>query len=205
MRIGQVANEVVMRFVAIAIILIPVTYFSGYDIVKSVSSIFETRVETRLDSDGMFTYAESSIVKFWEDQPYFAITGVGLGGSTFYVREYDTASYFGYIAAPRGIIGFVSDRGIVGLLLFLSALIKASRPLFAVAASKSPNRQVYRGILVICSVSTVMMFTAGQWHDEWLTVGLICAGAALANREMHMMRTASAFSQMSSSERYLMR
>lgn len=205
MRIGQVANEVVMRLVAMAIILIPVAYFSGYDIAGSVSSILQTRVESRLDDEGMFTFAEAAIVKFWEDQPYFAITGVGLGGSAFYVREYDTLSYAGYIAAPRGIMGFISDRGIVGLLLFLSALITAARPLIAVAASNSPNRRVYAGILVICAISTVMLFTAGQWHDEWITVGLICAGAALANREMHTMRTARASSQMSSSERYLMR
>ena len=154
-RIGRVAQDVVMRFVAMAIILVPVSYFSGYDISGRLSAVYETRVESRIGEEGMFTYAETAMVKFWADQPVFAITGVGLGGSSFYIREYDTESYGGFTAAPRGIIGFISDKGIIGLFLFLYGLYKTSRPLILVAASNSPNRLVYSGVLVICLVTTV--------------------------------------------------
>ena len=188
MRIGRVAQGVVMRFVAMAVIMVPIVYFSGYDLGEKFTSVYENRIESRLTEQGLFTYAEAAIVEFWADQPLFAVTGVGLGGSSFYVREYDTESYEGFTAAPRGIIGFISDKGIIGLLLFLIAIFKATKPLLLAAASDSPNRLVYTGILMICAVSTVMIFTAGQWHDEWIVVGLLCAGATIAERELRAVR-----------------
>jgi len=204
-RIGQLRSKAFVHFIAIAIILSLLTYLMGIDVAGILGPLFESRLTERLNDDGFFTYAETAILKFWADKPYLAITGVGLGGSTFYIREYDTLSYAGYTAAPRGVIGFISDRGIIGLLLFLMPLVKASRSLIAGAVSNSPNRRVYMGILIICAITTVMLFTTGQWHDEWLVVGLICAGAVVANRERHAIRTARVSVQSSSSARHSVR
>lgn len=204
-RVGGAISGMVTRLVAMTMIVTPIMYFSGYDVVASVSTIMESRVESKLDDRGMFTYAETAILEFWDDKPYFAISGVGLGGSAFYVREYDTLSYAGFIAAPRGIVGFVSDRGVIGLLLFLMGLLKVSRPLIAMAASKSPNRSIYTGILIISAISVVLMFTKGQWQDEWLAIGLLCAGSAVANRERYAIHSQRGSPENSSRSRYPVR
>lgn len=204
-RIGQVMNRASLRLLALAIIpalLVPVF---DIDIVGAASVILETLTVDRLNEQGMLTYADTAIVKFWGDQPLFTITGVGLGGSSFYVREYDTLSYAGFTAAPRGIIGFIAEKGIVGLLLFLLPLFKASRPLIALASSNSPNSRIYAGVLIVCAIHLVLMFTAGQWHDQWLVVGLVCAGASVANRERDTMRIARASALFSDSARHSQR
>lgn len=191
MRVGQVDSDLIYRILAVVVLMIPVIYLSGIDVSEKVSDIFKIRVEARLNEDGMFTYAEAAMMTFWGDSPLHTISGVGLGGSSFYVREYNTYSYSGFTAAPRGIIGFVGDKGVIGLLLFFIAIYKSSIPLVVAASSKSPNRKIYAGILIICMVSTIMLFTYALWAVEWLIVALLCAGATLAERETRMRRAAS--------------
>lgn len=185
--VGQLRSGLIMRFVALLVIMVPVSYFADVDVGSKVKNMYETRIEQRLAGDDgtMFTYAEAAIVKFWEDQPAMAISGVGLGGSAFYVREYDTKSYAGYIAAPRGIVGFISDKGLIGLFLFLYGVAKASGPMIHAALSRSRNKVVYSGILIFGGLSMVAICTTGQWQLEWVFIGLFCAGATVAERELN--------------------
>lgn len=152
-------------------------------ITTELTETFDHRIQFRLEDQGFFTYAEESMALFWSDNPLFCLTGVGLGGSSFYVREYDTLSYSGYLAAPRGIIGFIGDKGIIGLWLFFMALFKTAKIIYRAASSSSPHRQVYRGILIVCTVNFILMLTYSLWYVEWLTVGLACASATIAEKE----------------------
>lgn len=194
-RIGHISTELVMRLAAFAVIAAAVAFLADIDILGKISSMFEYRVESRLTQEGMFTYADAAMIKFWSDSPLHTITGVGLGGSSFYVRAYDTSAYAGFTAAPRGMVAFIGDKGLIGLLLFLLAIYKSALPLIAAASSNSPNRKTYAGLLIICMVNIVLVFTYALWSVEWLTVGLLCAGATLAERETRM-RKAPAFRQM---------
>lgn len=189
-RIGQVKAEMMVRLFAFMIFMIPVSFLSDIDFIAKIATIFESRVETRLNEDGMFTYADAAMIRFWADSPLHTITGVGLGGSSFYVREYNTYSYAGFTAAPRGMVGFIGDKGLIALFLFLLAIYKSTIPLIIAASSSSPNRKIYGGILIICLVNVVMLFTYSLWGVEWLTVGLLCAGATLAERETTMRKLA---------------
>lgn len=190
-RVGQFNINMMVRLFAFIIFMIAASFFGNVDIIERIGSIYELRVETRLNDDGMFTYADAAMIKFWSDSPLHTISGVGLGGSSFYVREYDTYSYAGFTAAPRGMVGFVGDKGFIGLFLFGLAIYKSSKPIIFAARSKSPNRKIYAGILTICLVNVVMLFTYALWAVEWITVGLLCAGATLADREMRMRRSAA--------------
>ena len=190
--VGQVSQGIVSSLAVFCIVALLVAFFSEHGLsglVGKVTTVLETRVASRIAAEGLFTYAETAMVEFWTDSPYFVITGVGLGGSSFYVRLYDTESYAGFVAAPRGIIGFIGDRGLIGLSLFGSALFKTSKVLVAAATSKSPNRAIYAGVLVICLVNGVFLLTFSLWYTEWLTVGLACSAATLAEREFRTVRT----------------
>lgn len=188
-RIGQVGGRFVVTFiVAVGLASLAMPFVSQFSI-GDMWRVLDMRLTGRLSEDGFFTYADSAALSLLSDQPMFAVTGVGMGGSSFYVREYDVLSYAGFTAAPRGIIGFITDRGILGLLLFLIPMYNAARPLIALATSNSPNRRIYGGILILCAIHILLMFTAGQWHDEWLAIGLICAGATVASRERSFART----------------
>lgn len=192
--VGQLSQRTVSRLVVFGIVALLAAFFSGYDLpglVDKVTTILEDRVESRIGADGLFTFAEAAMVKFWTDSPFFVLTGVGLGGSSFYIRLYDTESYAGFVGAPRGIIGFIGDRGLIGLLLFGSALFKTSKVLVAAATSKSPNKTIYAGVLVICLVNGVFLLTYSLWYAEWLTVGLACSAATLAEREVRTVRTST--------------
>ena len=188
MLVGQIDKDIIVRIFAFAILTVPVAYLGEVDLIGKVLTIFETRVESRITEDGMFTYADAAMIKFWGDSPLHTITGVGLGGSSFYVREYNTYSYEGFTAAPRGMVGFIGDKGFIGLFLFLFAIYKSSMSLIAAARSNSPNRKIYAGILIICMVNVLLLFTYTSWGSEWLTVALLCAGATLAQRESQMRR-----------------
>ena len=189
-RLGQLERGSLVGLMLVGGITLLATIGASTDSIASLSAIFNDRLMGRLGEEGLLTYADAAVLSFWRDQPIFAITGAGLGGSSFYIRAYDVSSYAGFTAAPRGVIGFIADKGVVGLLLFLLPLYNASRPLFALAASKSPNRRIYVGVLIVCAVHLVLMFTAGQWHDEWIAIGLICAGAAVATRERRTVEAA---------------
>lgn len=184
--VGQLRGSMIMRFLVLLALVIPFAYFNNIEIGSKMSDMYETRVEQRLSGEeGLFTFAEDAIIKFWVDQPAMAISGVGLGGSAFYVRKYDTENYAGYVASPRGIVGFVSDSGLIGLFLFLYGLAKSAGPLIHASSSASKNRAVYAGILVICGLSLVAIFTVGQWQYEWVLIGLMCSGATIAERELN--------------------
>ena len=185
----RLPGRTLARILALAGVLLIGAVIGGYDILGAIGKMIDTRVTERVGSDGLFTYADVAMVKFWNDWPHYTITGVGLGGSSFYIREYDTESYTGYVAAPRGIIGFIGDKGLIGLFLFASAMLKCLRPLTRATMGRwSPNWPVYSGILVICAISSVLMFTYALWYLEWLAVGLACTGATIAEREHTLLR-----------------
>lgn len=182
-------TKVTQRLFFFGIILITVAFVFRLDLYNKVAVMLGDRLVTRISQDaGMFTYAESAMFKFWADRPELILTGVGLGGSAFYIREFDTKSYEGFTAAPRGIVGFVGDRGFIGLWLFYYALAKASRVIASAARLRSSNRFIYLGVLVICLISGVLLLTKSGWYLEWLLVGLACAGATHAEREIRMIR-----------------
>ena len=187
--VGQLNGDMIRRVLVFFVLMVIVAFLADIDILGKIVSMFENRVESRLNESGMFTFAEAAMVSFWGDNPLYTVSGVGLGGSSFYVREYNTSSYAGYTAAPRGIVGFIGDKGIIGLFLFLVAIYKPTIPLIAAARSNSPNRKIFAGILIICLVNVVLLFTYALWSVEWLTVALLCSGATLAERETHMRKT----------------
>jgi len=189
--VGQLNGDMIGRVLAFFVLMMIAAFLADIDIIGKIVSLFEDRVETRINESGIFTFAEAAMVNFWEDNPVYTISGTGLGGSSFYVRVYNTGAYEGYTAAPRGIVGFIGDKGVIGLLLFLLAVYKSTIPLMIASRSNSPNRAIFAGILIICLVNVVLMFTFSYWGSEWLTVALLCSGATLAERETHMRKVAA--------------
>lgn len=184
---GLLSGGVAIRLVTFVVLAVGLaTMMAGSPISEKLVPVLETRVSERLETQGLFTYAETSILRLWSDRPELLVTGVGLGGSSFYVRLYDASSYAGFTAAPRGIIGFVSDQGIIGLALFLFAFAQAARPIMAAARLPGPYRQVYAGILVVCAAKLVLLMTYSLWYVQWLTIGLLVASARLAEQELVM-------------------
>lgn len=188
--VGIPSRKLFLHISILAAGTILASFLFEIDVGGKISAMLQERVEERIGDEGIFTYAEDAIIKFWSDRPELMLSGVGLGGSAFYIREYDIESYSGFIAAPRGIFGFIGDRGLIGLGLFYLALARCAQVMVTAVRLRSPNQYVYSGTLIICLVSGILLLTKSGWYLQWLAVGLACAGATLAEKEIRMAQAA---------------
>ena len=184
----QVKKGVIPRFFIFGFLAVTGSYILQFDLISTVFGVFEERVENRIGENGLYTFAEAAIVEFWWQKPQFVISGAGLGGSSFYIREFNTESYAGRVAAPRGIYGFIGDRGIIGLVLFYYALSKPVGILFRASRMQLKGRHIYLGMLVICLVFGILLLTRAPWYVEWLLIALACASASIGESEMKIAR-----------------
>lgn len=180
---GSIRRRSVLLLGAAGLLLVfaPVYFAEAY--LDQLIVIFNARIFDRLSEYGLFTYAEQAVLEIWRSAPYLSVTGVGLGGSTFFIREFDAESYAGFVAAPRGVIGFIADRGLIGLTLFLVPLLICYYKMIRVAKSVPAHAYVYYFTLVASLLHVVMLFTTGQWSDEWIAVSLAASGAIVAGRD----------------------
>ncbi len=147
----------------------------------SISRALESRVTERLDEGGLFTYAEEGMVKAWKDNPILFFTGAGLGGSTFYIREYSN-KYAGYVAAARGIIGWLADIGVIGLFLFLVVVRKQFSIIRRHIMRKGDEWQSLVGLVVFGTYGLVILFTFAHWYLLWAIMGVWSGGVLIVQR-----------------------
>ena len=95
------------------------------EISSKIIGLMEYRVNDRIEEESIAGYAEDAALSVVMNYPVLAVTGVGLGGSSFYIRKFNRAQYAGYTAAPRGIIGIILDQGIIGIFLLGRAIYYA--------------------------------------------------------------------------------
>ena len=89
-----------------------------------------------------------------------------------------------FINNEAGIV--IGDQGLIGLMLFIYACIKPIKTLIRACNINSPNKSIFSGILVIFVVSMLLILTKSGWYLQWLVVGLVCAAANLAEREIKL-------------------
>jgi O-antigen ligase len=99
------------------------------------------------------------------------LSGMGLGGSSFYLREY-TDKYSGFTAAPRGVIGLLADRGIVGFLLLVVPLGMTFAGLLGTVRGR-PDRQLLIPSAIYITHGIIQWFTTTHWHLPWVVVGTL--------------------------------
>ena len=146
------------------------------------------RLVNRVGDSGLYTYAEDAIAAVWSKDPSSLFFGVGLGGSNFYIRELNPYAYFGKIAAPRGIYGFVGDKGLVGLVLYLFGYLMCLRVIWREMKANPAVFQIARGALIFCAVGLLLIFTKSGWYFEWFVMGLMIACANIVSRKRNRMR-----------------
>jgi hypothetical protein len=186
MIIVRYVNSAPRNFPLKAIFIVFFIFLIMGDSINQVLITLSERVVDRVADNGLFTYAEAAMIQVWWDMPNLLLTGSGLGGSNFYIRLYDVDSYMGKIAAPRGVIGMIGDQGLIGLMLFIYACIKPIKTLIRACNINSPNKSIFSGILVIFVVSILLILTKSGWYLQWFVVGLVCAAAKLAEREIRI-------------------
>ncbi|MDB4222424.1 hypothetical protein N9850_01540 [Granulosicoccus sp.] len=168
------------------LLILAAYFYYGNELAPMISEVFSSRVSERLGGEGLFTYAEASMLSYFKDWPPHILFGVGLGGSAFYIRLYDIYSYSGNIAAPRGLVGFISDRGIIGLSLFLYAYASALKPIAKRARLHDEKAIIYARIYIFAIVALILIFTSARWYFQWFTIGILLASAQLAHNDLKL-------------------
>lgn len=158
----------------IALVLAASMIFDSEGVVDKVKSTYSDRVENRLSSkDEMFTYGEKGVFAMWADNPESMVLGVGMGGSSFYIRNYRD-EYAGQTASARGIVGVLADIGLVGVLLLYIPLIGLIK---STGARLREHRQGAHYIVayIICCCGVPLMLTRAAWFFSYAVMGLLIA------------------------------
>jgi len=142
----------------------------------------QVRVSDRIAEQGLFTFAEAGAVELWCDYPVMAVVGAGMGGSASFVRLYRD-DYYGYVAAPRGVVGFVADLGLCGLVLFLAPFLDNLRQLARHVRLRRREWANVAAVVIFSAHVTVLIMTYAHWYMLFAVIGLVSGTAAgLAER-----------------------
>lgn len=145
-------------------VVIMALFSSSANLSERIFSIFEHRVNDRLEEQSITGYAEDAALNVLNKYPVFVITGVGLGGSSFYVREENRTQYAGYTAAPRGLIGILLDQGLIGLFL-LGRVIYSAYFKVKHIKSETPSIKMWKDLLLSLLISlTIFLVTITHWY-----------------------------------------
>ena len=161
--------------IAAPLLLVVASVVLGGTSEVSVEEVAEDRLMNRVEGGAGLTYADRSIIETWSSRPDLLILGAGLGGSSFYVRQY-SKKYAGFTAAPRGVLGRIGDTGLVGLALWILAVgllyVRCMKIRFRTTSVES------MAVLVFCSYSLIMVVTFSTWYVEWLLYGTMAGLSA---------------------------
>ena len=158
----------------VAVVLGASLIFDTGNFTDKLKSTYSDRVESRLSSEEeTFTYGEKGVFEMWKESPHLVVTGVGLGGSSFYIRNYQN-KYKGYTASARGIVGVLADIGIIGvLLLYIPMVILLLKT--GVILRGHQFGKLYIVPYVICASGMTLMLTRSAWFFPYAVMGLLCA------------------------------
>lgn len=148
---------------------------------EHIGNVITDRLFNRVNESGLNSFAEDAIEIVWSNNPLRLLFGAGLGGANFYIREVDSFTYAGKIAAPRGIYGFLADKGLVGLFLYGMGSFMCMRLIWREMKSNAAYFQLARGALVFLVIGNLLVFTKSGWYFEWLVVGLTIACANISS------------------------
>ena len=184
-----IRNTLSVAFVAGVVVLV----VNADAVFHRVEMVYQSRVEQRVEGE-FFTYGELGVFAFWQDSPAHIVTGVGRGGSSFYIRQYRD-EYEGYTAAARGIVGEMADIGLIGVLLFYVPLIFMLYQL-GIHIRNTPNSQHFVVAYLYCCCGVPMMLTKAAWIFPFTVMGMsVCLySLVLAHSKVHRpaLRTADA-------------
>lgn len=166
-------GRAVRNMLSLSAIAISVALFLNADSVfERVQTIYRIRVHERVQSE-VFTYGELGMFAFWQDSPAFFVTGVGRGGSAFYIRQYRD-EYAGYTAVARGIIGELADIGLMGNILLYVPLISLLHSL-GIRIRNTPNSGDFVVAYLLCCCGVPMMLTKAAWIFPFTVMGISCS------------------------------
>ena len=158
----------------VALVLVAAIIFDSDGLVEKIQSTYTERIESRLSSsEERFTYGEKGVFSMWADSPQSIVLGVGMGGSSFYIRNYRD-DYEGYTASARGIVGVLADIGILGVLLMYVPLISLIISTGA-RLRDHPYGARYIIVYIICCCGVTLMLTRAAWFFPYAVLGLLCA------------------------------
>ena len=161
---------------ALPLIVAMTSIILGAAIEVDFEEVIGARITDRVTSESALTYADRSIVQTWRDRPDLLALGAGLGGSSFYVRQYSD-EYAGFAAAPRGILGRVGDVGLLGIGIWaLTVYLLFSRAMRYRHVAAEPDSVA---VLVVCSYCVLMVLTVSTWFVEWLLYGVLTGVASV--------------------------
>lgn len=151
-----------------------------------LGEVAEERVSKRVQSESALTYADKGIIQTWKDRPDLLVLGAGLGGSSFYVRQYSDA-YAGFTAAPRGLLGRIGDAGLIGFALWITSVSVLF--LRCMKYRHVSPRTDSLAVLVLCGYGILMVFTIATWFIEWLLYGIMAGIASVYARRASLSKS----------------
>lgn len=171
--VNLLSKQIDTKSILIYLLIFPFFLIIGLKVqlFSPIKNMWDVRVSQRIEEESISGYAEEAAIQAIKDNPIILLTGVGLGGSTFFIRKYNSTKYAGYTAAPRGIIGFVFDQGILGLLLFLRVLYLPLRHHFGRLLHFGKSNSVI--IISLGLLLFILTFTINQWYIFVLMLSLI--------------------------------
>jgi hypothetical protein len=159
---------------------VAVLVMSADSVIDRVETVYQSRVEERVQTD-LFTYGELGVFDLWRDSPGHFVTGVGRGGSSFYIRQYRD-DYAGYTAAARGIVGEMADIGLIGAVLLYVPLIAMLHQL-GILIRNTPNSHDFVVAYLFCCCGVPMMLTKAAWIFPFTVIGMsVCLYSLVLSR-----------------------
>ena len=184
--VTRVESAKVAYTISFGITLLVIVMVSDFGTQFSQTILY--RLINRVGESGLNTYAEDGIAAVWQNSPISLFFGTGLGGSNFYIRELNPYTFFGKIAAPRGIYGFLGDKGLVGLALYLFGCFICLRVIWLEIKRNAAIFELARGVFIFLVVGLLLIFTKAGWYFEWLLMGLMIACANICSGKRNTMR-----------------
>ena len=162
-------NKLLRQFFA-ALTVVTIMFSFNSQVFSSIIGLLEYRVTDRIEEESIAGYAEAAALKVISKNPLILITGVGLGGSSFYIRGENKEQYEGYTAAPRGLIGLMLDQGLIGLVLLGRVIYGAFIKLKNIK-NKTLSILKWKDLLQsLLILHTILLCTISQWY---LFIGLL--------------------------------
>lgn len=166
-------TEVVFVFLVAFIIFLSFNAIVDWNSFKETyAEIINVRGIERI-RDSLGDLAEQVALELLLANPILAIFGVGLGGMSFYIAEYLGGNQFLILFPNNGLLGWICNIGVLGIILLLFAVWGGIRRLFS---SRLRKNEAITGIRLIGVATLIQCFIFPQ---TWLTsvaVGFLMAG-----------------------------
>jgi hypothetical protein len=168
-----------LKTLLVILLLISSFFYIFADI---INSILDERLVGRIaQRGGIGSYADDAMIEAWVNDPLLFLHGAGLGGSNFYIREINPDQYAGKVAAPRGIIGFIGDKGLIGLIFFCLPALLCFWKLNKLSIFKKYKLSSKKYIALLTAFY-ILFFTKQGWFFEWILIALTLALSDISSR-----------------------